>query len=104
MSGMTALEIFRWILGGLLLLLGLYIAGFNWASILINRSNHRKGIERHVSMAPLIAPASLLTGMIVLPVAKSWHAWLLPFADPSLAILIVSLPLLFKEFRGGEGK
>ena len=97
---MNALEIARWILGGALLLLGLYVAGFNWASIRINRSLQRNGIDRHVSMAPLVAPASLLLGLIALPFAKSWYAWLLPIVDPSLAILIVSLPLLVKELRG----
>lgn len=96
---MNALEVARWILGGALLLLGLYVAGFNWASIHINRNLQRKGIDRHVSMAPLVAPASLLLGLVALPVAKPWYAWLLPFVDPSLVVLIVSLPLLIREFR-----
>ena len=96
---MNALEIARWILGGSLLLLGLYVSGFNWASIRINLSNQRKGIDRHVSMAPLVAPALLLLGLACVSVAKSWYAWLLPFVDPSLAILIVSLPRLIREFR-----
>lgn len=96
---MNALDIARWILGGAILLCGLYVAGFNWASIWINRSLQRKGIDRHVSMAPLVAPALILGGLAAIPIAKSWYAWLLPFVDPSLAILIVSLPLLIREFR-----
>jgi hypothetical protein len=96
---MNAMEIVRWILGGTLLLFGLFVAGFNWASIFMNRNLQRKGIDRHVSMAPLGAPASLLLGLVVLPVAIPWYAWLLPFVDPSLATLIISLLLLIREFR-----
>jgi hypothetical protein len=96
---MNALDIVRWVLGGALLLFGLYVAGFNWASIWINRSLQRKGIDRHVSMAPIVAPVLILGGLVVIPFAKYWYAWLLAFVDPSLAILIVSLPLLIREFR-----
>lgn len=96
---MNALNIARWILGGAVILFGLYVAGFNWASIWINRSLQRKGIDRHVSMAPLVAPALILGGLAAIPAAKFWYAWLLPFVDPSLTILIVSLPLLIREFR-----
>lgn len=97
---MNALDTVRWILGGVLLLFGLYVAGFNWASIFINRNLQRKGVDRHVSMAPLAAPVSIALGLAALPITKSWFAWLLPLVDPSLAILIVSLPLLIREFRG----
>jgi hypothetical protein len=96
---MNGLEIVRWILGGALLLFGLYVAGFNWASLFINRKLQRMGIDRHVSMAPLGSPAPLLLGLVFLPVAIPWYAWLLPFVDPSLATLIISLPLLIREFR-----
>lgn len=49
-------------------------------------------------MAPLVAPALILGGLAAIPITKSWYAWLLPFVDPSLAILIVSFPLLIREF------
>lgn len=91
-----------WVLGSVLCLLGLYVAGLNWAALVINIRNKRQGIAKRYSQGPVIGPLLGYLGLRTLPTQKSFWVWLVLLVDPSTWVVLVSLPYLFRQARSAE--
>jgi len=87
-------QITRYIIGGLLFLFAMWAVLFNWASIFINMRNQRKGIDRHVSMGPIVGGLLLPISLFIMPLGSTWHAWFFALVDPSILFILFLFPML----------
>jgi hypothetical protein len=88
-----------WVLGSVLCLGGLYVAGANWAAIFLSLRNKRRGVNKRYSQGPVIGPLLGYFGLQALPLRKSPWIWLVLLIDPSTWIVVVSIPFLIREVR-----
>ena len=86
----------RTILAIALLLLAAYIVVMNWACVISNTKNRRRGIDRHSSMVPLMSILLTLGAMMVFPHPKAEWMLIVPFLDLSTwSLLWFPFALLF---------
>ncbi|MDC0743721.1 hypothetical protein [Polyangium mundeleinium] len=84
--------------GLLLCVLGGYVILMNAASVVVNTRNRRRGIDRFISMVPLVGPLLACAGLF-LASAPLWGLavpWVLDIATWSL---LAALPTLVREMR-----
>ncbi|MDI1475563.1 hypothetical protein [Polyangium sp. y55x31] len=84
--------------GLLFCVLGAYVILMNAASVVVNTRNRRRGIDRSVSMVPLVGPLLACAGLW-LASAPLWSfaiPWLLDIATWGL---LVALPTFVREMR-----
>jgi len=81
------------IIAALVLLFGAYIAGLNWAALIINRLNRKRSINKHRSPIPLISIICAGVAYFIYPFhPKKWIV-LIPLLDIGNWQLIIGLPI-----------
>ena len=91
---MEPLLVIRYIIGAIVLILAVYAVVLNWASFFINSRNQRNGIDRHVSMIPILGGLLLPVSLFIMPLELSWHIWFVSLVDPSILAVVVVFPML----------
>ena len=93
------MEVLKYIFGVLLMLFGVYIIGANYACIIINKRNIKKGIDKHHSFSPLFGPILILIGLSFLKFNIGVWGIIVFIVDPGTWLILLGLPYaLFKEF------
>ncbi|MFK5970778.1 MAG: hypothetical protein QM487_11755 [Candidatus Marithrix sp.] len=91
------MQTIKWIFGIILCLFGLYVAFCNWAFIILNIRNRKKGFGKFYSQGSIIGPVSWLVGCTLIPISLHIAIWFVFLVDPSTWIMGASLPFLIKE-------
>lgn len=91
------LHLALWIIGPVLCLGGLYVAGLNWAGLVLNISNRKRGIPKRYSQGPVLGPLLGYLGLNALPIQKSPWIWLVLLIDPSTWIVLFAIPFAFRH-------
>jgi hypothetical protein len=65
-------------IGVLLVAAGSYVVVCSWSAVVINGRNARSGVDRHVSLVPVIGPFLISVGTLLLHV-PAWRWWLAPW-------------------------
>ncbi|MDI1434052.1 hypothetical protein [Polyangium sorediatum] len=84
--------------GLLLCALGGYVLLMNAASVVVNGRNRRRGIDRFVSMVPLVGPLLACVGLF-LASAPLWSLAVPWVLDMGTWSLLAALPTLVREMR-----
>ena len=92
------MEALRFVLGGALLLFGVFIVATNYVRQLANfRAGKRGG--NGSSPAPFIGPLFIVVGYAALPVGFSGWIFLAFLVDPDTLITVLGLPALIRALR-----
>ena len=94
------LELFRYVAGGLLALVGIYIVLLNYIRQISNFRNRHKTDARHSSPAPFVGPLFIIVGYFLAPVSFSKWIFLVFMFDPDTLLVVFTLPFLIKGMRG----
>jgi hypothetical protein len=93
------MELAKYILGGALLLFGLFIVVTNYARQISNFRSGKKENGRWSSPAPLVGPLFTIIGYLILPFEFSGWILLVIVLDPDTVITILGIPYLIKALR-----
>ena len=89
------MELLRYILDGLVAVLGLSAIVWNYVRQISNFQHKRQGKDGWDSPAPLAGPALVILGGWLLPLNFSWRMFIAFLVDPDTVIVLISLPWLF---------
>ena len=93
------MELVQYILGSLLILLGLYLITLNYIRLIKNlQRSRRPGIGNWSSPMPIVGPLMVLLGSVVLPLHFSWWVLIAFLVDPDTILFVISLPYLVLSF------
>ena len=89
------IQLIRWILGIVLILLGGYVASFSLIRTVINFRNQKRGIDRHVSGTPIIGPLFFIVGWNIFPLPWHWAILLILIYDFDTLLIPFGLIYIF---------
>ena len=101
---MTVIEVIRWVCGIIFMGFGIFISLFSPYRTYINYQNNKNGIDKHMSMAPILGTSCFVFGYFSLPISFSYYTFLILFIDWDTVLLIIYLPFLAKELLSKENK
>ena len=88
---------FSFIFGITFIVIGILVLLSNYIYVVGNILNKKRGIQKHYSFIPLVAPIFILLGVHFSPMQFNWYYWFVTIADLGTLVLILSLPKLIKE-------
>jgi len=96
--------VLKYILGVFLILFGVYIIAANYACIIINKRNKKKGIDRHHSFSPVFGPLLFILGLSFVELSIGFLSGIIVFLiDPGTWLILLGFPYaLFKGFFSGK--
>ncbi|MBT3311328.1 MAG: hypothetical protein HN737_02755 [Desulfobacterales bacterium] len=97
------MDVIKYILGVFLILFGVYIIAANYACIIINKRNKKKGIDKHHSFSPVFGPLLFIIGLSFVELSITFWVIIVFLVDPGTWLILLGLPYaLFKGFFSGE--
>ncbi len=75
-----------------LLFLGAFITFINYGAIFENRKNAKRGIDKHHSFVPILAPVGFIGGGLLLPYNFGSYFCFASLFDPGTIVLIIGFP------------
>ena len=93
------MEFLKYLIGGSLLLFGLFIIFASYVRQVANYRNRNKVDAPYSSPAPIVGPLFIIVGYMALPFEFSNWIFLVIFLDPDTLITLVGLPYLIKALR-----
>ena len=85
------------ILGLVLTAFGGFIIVSSYVRQIHNYKVRKTGVGKHSSPAPFVGPIFVIVGLTLMSVKLSGWVWLLFLIDPDTVVIVLSLPLLFKQ-------
>jgi|APSaa5957512622_1039677.scaffolds.fasta_scaffold136778_1 hypothetical protein len=97
------MDVIKYILGVFLILFGVYIIAANYACIIINKRNKKKGIDKHHSFSPVFGPLLFIIGLSFVELSITFWVIIVFLVDPGTWLILLGLPYaLFKGFFSGK--
>jgi len=93
------MKIVLFIIGTVFILSGLSMVLCNYAYLVMNYINRRKGIDKHHSWIPLLGSVFTLIGIYISPLEFKKFYLLIFVLDPGTLFTFMSLPWFFKRIR-----
>ena len=92
------MEVLRYLIGGALLLFGVFVVITNYVRQISNFRNRKK--DGHWSSpAPVLGPLLIIVGYAALPIEFSNWVFLAVILDPDTVITVIGLPSFIKASR-----
>jgi len=91
------ISVLRWIVGGGAAAIGLYVIGFNWATIRWNSRFAATGVDRHISSVPIVGPLMVCYGLAIATWPPTPHLLWCVLVDWPTATLPYSLWKVWRE-------
>ncbi len=86
------MQTFLWIVGGIIVALGVLLTLLNWGCVWTGVRDRRLGIDKNHSTVPLVGPAFVMLGAYAAPMEIPWWLWLSWAVDPGTFMVVCALP------------